>query len=144
MNRMDSLLLLLVLRNLLRPNYTVELIDYISMLWLFVVQMLVESRDCVLHVQRKMTAAASSSIRTHPSHPSRIHLILHGLTGSVAIILRSHRWLVVIGGSDALLRHEVLVEISCSSSSGSHTLRANRCSTLLLSDRPLIQIARLE
>ena len=142
---MDSLLLLLVLRNLLRPDYTVELIDFISMLWLFIIQMLVESCDRVLHVQRKMTTgAASCSIRTHPSHPSRIHLILHGLTGSVTIILRSHRWLVVIGGSDALLRHEVLVEISCSSSSGSHTLRANRCSALLLSDRPLIQIARLE
>ena len=92
MNRMDPLLLLLVLRNLLRPDYTVELVDFISMLWLFVVQMLVEGCDCVLHVQRKMTtAAASSSIRAHPSHPSHIHLIFHGLAGSVTIILRSHR-----------------------------------------------------
>ena len=91
MNRMDPLLLLLVLRNLLRPDYTVELVDFISMLWLFIVQMLIEGCDCVLHVQRKMATAASCSIRAHPSYPSHIHLILVGLAGSVAIILRSHR-----------------------------------------------------
>ena len=50
MDRVDPLLLLLVLGDFLRADYTVELIDFIGMLGLLVVQMLVEGRHSVLHV----------------------------------------------------------------------------------------------
>ena len=50
MDRVDPLLLLLVLGDFLRAYYTVELIDFIGMLGLLVVQMLVEGRHSVLHV----------------------------------------------------------------------------------------------
>ena len=57
---MDSLLLLLVLGDLLRPDDAVKLVYLVDVGWLLVVQMLVEGCHGMLHVQGQLIATGAA------------------------------------------------------------------------------------
>ena len=136
---MNPLLLLLVLGDLLRPNDAVQLFYLVHVGRLLVVQVLIEGRHGMLHVQGEPVAArAAHALPTHAY--SSINLVV----AHVGSWLRNDGLLMVC--SEALLGHEVLVEIIGARATANTLVHrgGKRGPPLLLRDRPLVKIARLE
>ena len=138
-DRVNTLLLLLVLGDLLRPNDAVQLVYLVHMGRLLVVEVLIEGRHGMLHVQGELVAArAAHALPTHAN--GSIHLVV----AHVGSLLRNDGLLMVC--SEALLGHEVLVEVIGGRPTANTLVHrgGKRGPPLLLRDRPLVKIARLE
>ena len=102
MDRVDSLLFLLMLGHFLRSDDTVELIDLVDVCRLFVVKVLVEGGHGVLHVESQFRVAAL--LVTAGGHASIGGLVVDGGGGKVRLLE------AFVG--QALLRHVVFVKVA--------------------------------
>ena len=139
-DRVNTLLLLLVLGDLLRPNNTVQLVYLVHMGRLLVVEVLIEGRHGMLHVQGELVAARAAHALPTTHANGSIHLVV----AHVGSLLRNDGLLMVC--CEALLGHEVLVEVIGGRAAANTLVHrgGKRGPPLLLRDRPLVKIARLE